>query len=134
MDAHVSEKAVICFQKTFFLRLYFWDEGHLYAKFLLNILTIDPKCHFFQFFSRDIRMYIPILTRVQNGRINVRKNSVILLEKNFFKKFIFWDEGHANCYVYILTIYFKCFLFKFLGCNMCYAYSHPNESLNWTHH
>ena len=60
------------------------NEGHLYAKFLLDILTIDPKRHLFQFFSRDMRLYIPILTGVKNGPINLRKNSVILLKKNFF--------------------------------------------------
>ena len=66
------------------MRLYFGNEGHLYAKFLLDILTIDPKRHLFQFFSRDMRLYIPILTGVKNGRINLRKNSVILLKKIFF--------------------------------------------------
>ena len=75
-------------KKRFFLRLYFRDKGHLYTKFLLDILTIDPKCHLFQFFSRDMRMYIPILTGVQNRRINLRKNSVILL-KNCFVKIYF---------------------------------------------
>ena len=133
MDAEVSETAVIFFWKTFFLRVYFQDEGLLYAKFLLGILTIGPKCHLFQFFIRDIRMYIPILRGIQNGRINLRKNSVILL-KIFFFKFIFWNEGHGNCCVYSLTIYFKCLLFKLLGRNMCYAHSHYNESLNWVHH
>ena len=87
MDAQVSEKAVIFFLKTFFLKLYFRDEVHLYAKFFLDILTIDPKCYLFQFFSRDIRMYICILTGVQNGHINLRKNSVILLKKIFFLNF-----------------------------------------------
>ena len=62
-----------------------------------------------------------------------KKNSTILLKKIFFK-FIFWNEGHANCYVYILTIYLQCLLFTFSDCNMCYAHAHPNKSLNWTHH
>ena len=85
MDAQVSEKAVIFFKKIFFLRIYFLDKGHLYAKFLFDILTIDPKCHLFQFFSREIRMYIPILTGVQNGRINLRKKQCYFAEKNFFQ-------------------------------------------------
>ena len=62
-----------------------------------------------------------------------KKNNTILLKKNFLK-FIFWNEGHANCYVYILTIYLWCVFFTFSDCNMCYAHAHPNKSLNWTHH
>ena len=86
----------------------------------LNILTIYLKWHFFQFFSRGIRMHIPILTGVQNGRMILRKKSCFA-KKYFFLKFIFWDEDHlyANCKVYILTIYYKCLLFKFLVCGIC---------------
>ena len=85
-------------KKCFFLRLYFRDEGHLYTKFLLDILTIDPKCHLFQFFSRDMRMYIPILTGVQNRRINLRKNSVILLKNCFVKiYFLRWNSRKLLC-------------------------------------
>ena len=86
----------------FFLKLFFRDEGHLYANCLFYILTINPKCHPFQFFNRGIRMYIPILRGIQNGRINLRKKSVLLLKKIFFlnlfsemkvteiARFIFW--------------------------------------------
>ena len=30
--------------KILFLRLYFWDEGDLYANSLFDVLTICPKC------------------------------------------------------------------------------------------
>ena len=79
----------------------FWDSSHIFLKnvlfealfprwkspvrqFLLGILTIDPKFIFFQFFARDIRMFIPILRGIQNGGINIRKKSVLLLKKNCF--------------------------------------------------
>ena len=66
MDAQVSEETVaFCFKK-FFLKLCFRDEGPLYAIFLFDTFTIYPKCHLFQFFSRGIRMHIPMLTGVQN--------------------------------------------------------------------
>ena len=74
-------------KKNFFLWLYFRDEGHLYAKCLFDILTIYPKRHRFHFFSRcGIRMYIPILTMVQNGHISRLKDSVF-----FAKKCSFWS-------------------------------------------
>ena len=52
--------------------------------FFIN-LTMDPKWLLFQFFSRDIRMHIPILTGVENGRIRLQENCLILLKNVFFK-------------------------------------------------
>ena len=66
MDAQVSEETVVFSFKKFFLRLCFRDEGPFYAIFLFDIFTIYAKCHLFQFFSRGIRMHIPILIGVQN--------------------------------------------------------------------
>ena len=63
----------------------FQNEVHLYANCSFDILTMYPKYHLFQFFSRDIRMYIPIQTGVQNGRISLQKNSKILLKYFLFK-------------------------------------------------
>ena len=84
MNAKITKKTVFFAKKRVFLRLYFRDEGHLYAKCLFNILTIYPKCHRFHLFSRGIRMYIPILTGVQNGRISRLNDSVFLLKKCSF--------------------------------------------------
>ena len=64
----------------FCLKLLSWDEGHLYAKCLFNILAIYRKCHLFRFFIGGIRMHIPILTGAQNGRISGQKDSVFLLK------------------------------------------------------
>ena len=50
--------------KTFFLRLYCRDEGDLYANSLFDVLTSYPKCYIFRFYSRGIRIHIPILTGV----------------------------------------------------------------------
>ena len=102
----------------FFLKLYFRDEGHLYSKCLFDILTIYRKFHILHFFSRGIRMQISILTKVQNGWISLRKESVLWL-KMFPLRVLFRNEGHlyANCLFYILSIYRKCFLFQFL----CYG-------------
>ena len=55
------------FAKKSFFRLYFWDEGDLYANFLFDVSTIYPKCYLFQFFSRGIRIYFFILTDDKNG-------------------------------------------------------------------
>ena len=71
-------------KRKFFLRLYFRDEGHLHAKCLFDILAIYPKCHRFHYFSRGIRMYIPVLTGVQNGRKSHLKDSVFLLKNVLF--------------------------------------------------
>ena len=69
--------------KALFLKLLFRDEGHLYANCLFCMPTIYPKFHSFHFFSRGMRMYVPILTGAQTGRISRRKNSHVLL-KTFF--------------------------------------------------
>ena len=90
--------------KTFFLRLSFPDEGRLYAKFLFDIFTIYPKCHLFQFFSRGIRMHIPILIVVQNEPESHRKDTVFCW-KMFLSKFFYVEEGHfyANClFIFLL--------------------------------
>ena len=87
----------------FFLRLYFRDEGDLYAKSLFDVLTIYPKCHIFQFFSRGIRMHIPILTGFKMDAW-ISEKSLVLLKSIFswslfsemkvtcmqIAKFIFW--------------------------------------------
>ena len=78
--------------KTLFLKLSFRDEGRLYAKFLFDIFTIYPKCHLFQFFSRGIHMYIPILIGVQNEPKSHRKDIVFCL-KRFLSKLNFQDKG-----------------------------------------
>ena len=65
----------------FFLKVLFRDESHLYPNCLFSIPAIYPKCDRFQFFSRGIRIYIPILTRVQNEHLNDLKDSVFLDKK-----------------------------------------------------
>ena len=64
MGAQVSKKNGRILLKTFFLRLYCRDEGDLYANSLFDVLTIYPKCYIFRFYSRGIRIHIPILTGV----------------------------------------------------------------------
>ena len=87
---HKSQKknGHILLKNVFFLRLYFQDEGDLYANSLFDVLNIYPQCYLFQFFSRGIRMYISVLTEFQNGRMNLRKKSCFV-KKYFFLKFIF---------------------------------------------
>ena len=69
----------------FFLKLLFRDEGQLYANFLFYIRTVYPKCHFFQFFSRGIRMDIPIVTAGLHGRRGFCDNSHIFLKNVLFE-------------------------------------------------
>ena len=61
-------------------------------------------------------MDIPILTWFQKGHIRGEKGAHNLLKRVLFKLY-FQHEGHLydNCFIYILTIYHKCFLFQFLG-------------------
>ena len=61
------------------------DEGHLYPDSLFYILIVYLKHLFFQFFSRGIRVYIPILRGVQNGHISRLKGSVFLLKNVLFE-------------------------------------------------
>ena len=75
-------------KKCSFLKLCFRDESHLYADCLFHILTIYPKCLLLQFFSRCIRMHIPVLTGVQNGRISQPNTSPFLLKKMIFLKLV----------------------------------------------
>ena len=53
----------------FFLKLDFWDDGHLYANCLFYIVDIYCKCLHLQFLRCGIGMRIPILTLAQKGRI-----------------------------------------------------------------
>ena len=71
----------------FFLKLLLRDEGHLYANCLFYIPAIYPNCHSFHFFSRGIRMHIPILTGVQNEPKSHRNDSVFLLKNVLFEAF-----------------------------------------------
>ena len=86
-NGHVSrlKESVFFAKKKFVLKLLLDDEGHFYVDCLFYVLTIYPKCHTFQFFSCGIRLYIPILTGVQNGRISRLKDSVFLLKNVFFQ-------------------------------------------------
>ena len=93
-NGHISrlKESVFC-QKMFLLKLLLDDEGHFYANCLTYIPTIYLQSLLFQFFSRGIRMYIPILTGVQNGHISLPKNN-LMLKKKFFLRLFFRDEGH----------------------------------------
>ena len=98
------------------MKFYLWNEGQLYVNCSFWILTIYPKCHLFQFFSRGMRIHISILTAVQNERESHWKDSIFLL-KNVFLKFFFPDERHlyASCLFYILATYAKCLLLHFVS-------------------
>ena len=89
MNARVTDKTVFFFLlKNFFLKLLFHEEGHLLANFLFYILTICRKYFLFQFLSCTIHRHIPILTGVQNGRISLPKNNLMLVKKHSFCGFI----------------------------------------------
>ena len=70
--------------KNVLLKINFQDEGHLDANFLIYILTIYCECLLFQFFNRDVRMHIPVLTGVQNGYISRRKKQSYFAKKCSF--------------------------------------------------
>ena len=67
--------------------------GLLFANCLFYVLTVYRKCLLFLFFSRGIRMHIPIPTGFQNGRISRWKNDYNLPEM-YFLKLNFQLEGH----------------------------------------
>ena len=75
------------FAEKCFFNCIFRDQGHLYVNCLFYFLTIYQKSLLFQFLGSGVRMYIPILTGVQNGRISCRKNSHILLKDVFLSLF-----------------------------------------------
>ena len=56
-----------------YLKLIFWDKGHLYANCLFYIVDIYFKYLLLQFFRCGIGMLILILTFVQKGRITCWK-------------------------------------------------------------
>ena len=60
-----------------FLKFYFRDKGQLYANCLFYVLSFCLKCPLFQFFSRGIRMHIPILAGVQKKNTLTAKKVVI---------------------------------------------------------
>ena len=71
--------------KNGLLKLNFQDEGHLYANWMFYILTIYCKSFLFQSLGCGLRMHIPILTEVQNGRILCQKKVVF-----WWTKVSFW--------------------------------------------
>ena len=98
------------------MKLLFPNGGYSYANCLIFILTIYTKYLLFQCLGCGIRMAIPILTGVQNGRVSLPKNN-LMLKKNFFLLLYFRDEGHlcAKCLFDILTTYPKCHRFNFFS-------------------
>ena len=98
------------------MKFHFQNEGHLYASCLFYIQTFYLKCLVYELFSWGIRMHIPILTGVHNGRIS-RQKTMFFCWKMFFLKIISHDEGHlhANFFFYIVTVYLKCLLFQFFS-------------------
>ena len=53
------ENSHICWKMSF-LKLVFWDEGHLHANFLFFILTIYCNFLYFNFFGWDLGLQISI--------------------------------------------------------------------------
>ena len=70
--------------EMYFSKLNFLVKGLLYANRFLCIMTVDHKFLYFQFWSRGIRILIPILTAVQHEGISSCKNCHILLKMHFF--------------------------------------------------
>ena len=65
--------------KNIIFQLNFQDEGNFYANCLFYILSFYVTCFFLKFLGCGIRMQIPIVKGVQNGRINTwRKNDNLL--------------------------------------------------------
>ena len=88
-------------------KLNFQDEVQLRANCFFYILSFCFKCFLLQFLNRGIRMHIPTLTGVQNGRTSLWKNGHILLKKPFFLRLYFRDKGnlYANsCSMFWLFI------------------------------
>ena len=81
----------ILLKNFFFFKLYFQDEGDLYANSLFNVLTLYHKCYLFQFLSCDIRMHVPTLTGVQNGCMNPKKKS------SFAEKYLLFSQMKVTC-------------------------------------
>ena len=83
------------------LKINFEHEGHLYADCLFYTPTIYPKCHSFHFFSRGIRMYIPILAGFQNGCRSCLKDSVFLQKNVLFEASFRWWRSLV-CHLLVL--------------------------------
>ena len=86
-----KKTVTFCLKTFFFFKLYFQDEGDLYANSLFNVLTLYHKCYLFQFLSCDIRMHVPMLTGVQNGRMNLKKKS------SFAEKYLLFSQMKVTC-------------------------------------
>ena len=87
--------------KNGLLQLHFQHEDDVDVIFLIYILTIYREFLFCQFFNRGTPAHIPILIRIQKGRINCRKNS-----HYFAKKCSFW-----SCFFEMkVTFYVNCYL------------------------
>ena len=116
MNKLAAEKHGQILLKNVLLKIYFQNEGSLYANCFLYTLTIYLKCLLFWFLGRGIPICIPIVTPVQNGRISSWTNGYILLKK-ILVKLNLEGEGclYANCLFDILSIYFQVLLFQFLS-------------------
>ena len=80
----------------------FREKGHLYANCLFYILIIYCKYILFRFLSGGIRMQIPILTEVQQGRTIFEKDVCGLKKECFLCLF---------CEIKITFMPIVCFVF-----------------------
>ena len=67
MVASIPQNSAKYLQIMMTLNLNFQVKGHSFTNGLFYILIILRKCFVFQFLTRGIRMYFPILTGVENG-------------------------------------------------------------------
>ena len=90
------------------MKLNFQDQSQLYASYMFNIIPIYSTYLLLQLLSCGIRVYIPNLATLQNGRIIGRKNDHILLTIVLFEAYL--PILYVNCLFYILIIFGKCIL------------------------
>ena len=108
IDASLAKKMVSLNLNQAIWKLNWQVEGQLYANRLFYILFIYHKCLLFQFLSRDIRMHIPILTGIQNGRIRSWKNGHIWLNIATIATFeSLNDKVKVNCMPTALLIFWQ---------------------------
>ena len=86
---------------------------------------------FFQFFSRGIRMYIPILAGVQKGHYSGQEHGYILLKNVLFQiNFLVESQLYANCYFHVADSQILSFLV--LKSWDTHGHLHPKRGSKWT--
>ena len=127
------QKNNLIFLKTLFLRLYFRDEGHLYAKSLFDNLTIFSKCHLFQSLVVAYECLFLSWREFKSDKSVAEKMLLICYKCSFWSWICRWKVTWMQIHSFIFSFFNVKPFFLVLKLWHTYIYSHPNKGSKWSH-